>query len=213
VTPVHPLRILVADDQVLFRECLACLLRTKPEIGAVAEAGSLHEAAARIDEFHPDLLLLDLEMSQPVLADIPKIAARVRVIVVTALDRMEQMLAAIRAGARGIVSKGSAADTLLEAIQVVARGEVWLSSALQTRLVGALVDPSPEQLTAREREIVRLVALGFRNAEVGAKLFISAVTVKTHLSRVFEKLGVRDRGDLVLYAVRSGLIAVNEQAR
>ena len=126
---------------------------------------------------------------------------------------MEQMLAAIRAGARGIVSKGAAADTLLQAMQVVARGEVWLSSALQTRLVGALVDPSAAQLTAREREIVRLVALGFRNAEIAAQLFISAVTVKTHLSRVFEKLGVRDRADLVLYAIRSGLIAVNEQAR
>jgi DNA-binding NarL/FixJ family response regulator len=189
------------------------LLESKPAITAVAVAASLRGLAERVDEFRPDVLLLDLYMEQPVIADIPALAARTNIIVVTAVEQSDQLLGAVRAGARGIVSKSAAVDTLMEALQAVANGHVWLSPALQSQLVGAIASPSADRLTTREREVVRLVALGLRNAEVAAQLFISAITVKTHLSRIFYKLGVRDRADLVLYAVRAGLIGVNEKPR
>jgi DNA-binding NarL/FixJ family response regulator len=205
------LRILIADDHELFRESLLSLLRTKPEVAAAAAVGSLADLALRVVEFRADVLLLDLQMERPAIGEITALAALTRVVIVTASEQLDQILAAVQAGARGVVSKSAAADTLIRAMEVVARGEVWLSPALQSRLVGALVNPSPDRLTPREREIVRLVAFGLRNAEVAAELYISPVTVKTHLGRVFEKLGVRDRADLVLYAVRTGLIGVDEK--
>ena len=187
------------------------LLQCQPSITAVAGTGSLQGLVERVDEFRPDVLLLDLYMEQPVIAEIPALAARTRIIVVTAVEQSDQLLGAVRAGARGVVSKAAAVDTLMEALNAVSGGQVWLSPALQAQLVGSIASPSPDRLTTREREIVRLVALGLRNAEVAAQLFISAITVKTHLSRIFYKLGVRDRADLVLYAVRAGLIGINEK--
>lgn len=208
---MQALRILIADDHELFRESLAMLLRQKAEIAAAESVGTLAELAARLDDFRPDVVLLDLCMERPAVAEIPALALHTRVLVVTSTEHGDQLLAAVRAGARGVVGKGATVDTLMDAVRAVARGEVWLSSVLQARLVGALSEASSDRLTAREREVVRLVALGMRNAEIAAELFISAVTVKTHLGRVFDKLGVRDRGDLVLYAVRAGLIGVDEK--
>lgn len=209
----RPLRVLVADGHALFRESLAAVLRTKPEVGVAEEVGSLAELAARVEEFAPDILLLDLQMERPVISHIPALAERTRVVIVSAVNQLDQLLAGVRAGARGVVCKGASVETLVEALRVVARGEVWLSQEIQTGIVGALANPSSRCLTTREREIVRLVALGRRNAEIAAELFISPVTVKTHLGRVFEKLGIRDRTDLVLYAVRTGLIVVDEETR
>ena len=142
--------------------------------------------------------------------EIPALAMRTRVLVVTSIEQYERLLAAVRAGARGVVSKGATVDKLMEAGHAVTRGDVWLGPALQTRLVSAFAESSTDHLTAREREIVRLAALGMRNAEIASELFISPVTVKTHLGHVFEKLSVRDRSDLVLYALRAGLISVDD---
>jgi DNA-binding NarL/FixJ family response regulator len=205
------MRILIADDHELFRESLATLLRTKPEVGSVATTGSLDDIAQQIRDAEPSILLLDLSMQRPASADIPVLAARTRVIVISANEQADQLLAAVRAGARGVVSKAVAVDTLMAALHAVVRGNVWLSPVLQAQLVNALADPSPDRLTTREREVVRHVALGLRNAEVAAELYISPITVKTHLGRIFSKLGIRDRAELVLYAVRSGLIGVNEK--
>ena len=209
----QPLRVLVADGHALFRESLAAVLRTKPEVGIAEEVGSLAELGSRVQAFAPDILLLDLQMERPVVAHIPALATRTRVIIVSAVNHLDQLLAGVRAGARGVVCKGASVDTLVEALRVVAAGEVWLSQEIQTAIVGALAHPSLRCLTTREREIVRLAALGRRNAEIATALFISPMTVKTHLSRVFEKLGIRDRTDLVLYAVRTGLIGVDEETR
>lgn len=206
-----PLRVLIADDHTLFRESLATLLAMKPGIAAVEQVATLAEVSSRIDQFRPDVLLLDLQMERPAIADIPDFAARTMVVVVTSSEQQEPLLAAVRAGARGVVSKSAAVGTLVDAISAVMRGEVWLSQALQARLVGVLAGYSTDRLTPREKQIVRLVALGLRNVEVAAQLYISAITVKTHLSRIFDKLAVRDRSDLVLYALRTGLIGVNEK--
>jgi DNA-binding NarL/FixJ family response regulator len=207
---VSGLRILLADDQELFREGLATLLRLKPEVDFAVSVATLREVSDHVVHLHPDVLLLDLQLDRSVVSEIPMLATRTRVLIVTAIEHADRLLAAVRAGARGVVSKGAAVETLMEAVRAVVRGDVWLGSALQKCLVSAIAEPSHDHLTVREREIVRLAALGMRNAEIAADLFISPVTVKTHLGHVFEKIGVRDRSDLVLYALRAGLINVDE---
>ena len=145
------------------------------------------------------------------LADIEALARRVRVIVVTASERLPEALDAVRAGARAVVFKRFALETLIEALRAVAGGDIWMPPSVQSRLAARMGEPEPEALTSREREIVRHVALGFRNAEVAERLDIAEVTVKAHLNRIFQKLRVRDRVDLARYAIRVGLIGVNDQ--
>lgn len=207
------LRILIADDHELFREGLTTLLGLKPEVAVAEGVAKFCGLSERITALRPDVLLLDLHMERPMLPEIPALATRTRVLVVTSIEQYDRLLEAVRAGARGVVSKGASIETLMEAVRAVTRGDVWLGPTLQTRLVSAFAESSNDHLTAREREIVRLTALGMRNAEIASELFISPVTVKTHLGHVFEKLGVRDRSDLVLYAVRAGLISVDEEKR
>ena len=201
-----PIRVAIADDHALFRQGLRSLLTLRPEMTVVAEAD-------RVDALHPmladvdcDVLLLDLQMDRSSLADIGQLASKTRVIVVTASEHPEDALAAIRAGASGVVFKRFAVETLVDAIRTVADGHVWVMPSLH----GA-VEPPLEPLTAREREIVRHVALGLRNAEVATRLAIREDTVKTHLNNVFQKLGVRDRVQLTLYALRRGLIGMHER--
>ena len=203
-----PIRVAIADDHALFRQGLRSLLTLRPEMTVVAEAD-------RVDALHPmladvdcDVLLLDLQMDRSSLADIGQLASKTRVIVVTASEHPEDALAAIRAGASGVVFKRFAVETLVDAIRTVADGRVWVMPTLH----GAeAVEPALEPLTAREREIVRHVALGLRNAEVATRLAIREDTVKTHLNNVFQKLGVRDRVQLTLYALRRGLIGMHER--
>jgi len=203
-----PIRVAIADDHALFRQGLRSLLTVRPEMTVVAEAD-------RVDALHPmladvdcDVLLLDLQMDRSSLADIGQLASKTRVIVVTASEHPEDALAAIRAGASGVVFKRFAVETLVDAIRTVADGRVWVMPTLH----GAeAVEPALEPLTAREREIVRHVALGLRNAEVATRLAIREDTVKTHLNNVFQKLGVRDRVQLTLYALRRGLIGMHER--
>src|SRR5262249_19737809 len=142
----------------------------------------------RVDEIAPllartpcDVLLLDLQMERNALADIPAFARRLRVIVVTATQQPSEALAAIRAGARAVVFKRFAVETLMEAVRTVTDGHVWLPPALQTALTAQLSEPDEKTLTAREREIVRLIALGFQNPEIARRLAIGEVTVKTHI--------------------------------
>jgi DNA-binding NarL/FixJ family response regulator len=132
--------------------------------------------------------------------------------VVTASQDPAETLAAIRAGAKGVVFKRFAVETLVEAVRTVRDGQVWLPPALQSELTARLAEPDAKALTSREREIVRLVALGLQNPEIARRLAISDVTVKTHLNNVFHKLEVRDRVGLTLYAIRIGLVGINEKA-
>ena len=202
------IRVAIADDHALFRQGLRSLLALRAEIAVVAETD-------RADGLHPmlgdtpcDVLLLDLQMDRNSLPDIGTLAARTKVIVVTASEQAADALAAIRAGASGVVFKRFAIETLVDAIRAVAGGDVWLAPTLRATEAR---EPAPEPLTPREHEIVRHVALGLRNAEVAARLAISEDTVKTHLNNVFQKLGLRDRVQLTLYALRRGLIGMHEQ--
>ena len=206
-----PIQVIIADDHALFRQGLKSMLRLQPDVTVAAELERASDLLPTLERHRCDVLLLDLQMERNALADIETLAQRVAIVVVTASERTDEALAAIRAGARGVVFKRFAIETLMTAIGAVAEGHVWMPPALQAQLTTQLRSPVNQKLTSREREIVRHVALGMRNAEVARHLFISEVTVKTHLNNIFQKLGVRDRVELTLYAIRAGIVAANEQ--
>lgn len=206
------LRLALADDHVLFRESLKSALALQPNVQVVAEAGRVDDVLPMLLHTSCDALLLDLQMDRSALSEIAAFAEKTAVIVVTASETAEDALAAIRAGARGVIFKRFAVEHLMSAIRAVTAGEAWMPASLQAQLAAELRSPAREILTEREREIVRHVALGLRNAEVAQKLFITEQTVKTHLNNIFQKLGVRDRVELALYAARVGIITVREKA-
>jgi two-component system NarL family response regulator len=201
-----PLRIAIADDHAIFRQGVKSLLRRRADLKVVAEAEQVDDILLLL-VCHPcDVLLLDLQMDRSSLPLVPALAERAKVVVLTMSERPEDAIAAIRAGARAVVFKRFAIATLFEAIRSVAEGQVWLPPALQNAVVAGLREPAVERISVREREIIRHVALGQRNAEVARRLFISEETVKKHLNTIFHKLGVRDRVQLTLYAIQSGLV-------
>jgi two-component system NarL family response regulator len=210
MTGAAPLRIVIADDHALFRQGLRSMLRLQSEVTVVAEIERAADLAPVLARTPCDVVLLDLQMERSSLRDIGALSTHATVVVVTASERPEDALAAIQAGARGVVFKRFAIETLMDAIRAVAGGDVWTPAVVQTELTTRLRQPPVDPLTPREREIVRLVALGLRNAEVAARLTISEVTVKTHLNNVFQKLNLRDRVELALYAVREGIIEVHD---
>jgi DNA-binding NarL/FixJ family response regulator len=206
-----PLRIILADDHGLFRQGLRSILELHHDVRVVAEverAGDLVPAIARTP---CDVLLLDLQMDRSSLADIAGLAREVRVVVVTASEQPLDALAALRAGARAVVFKRFAVETLMDALRAVQSGAIWMPPALQAALATQSSERDAGALTSRELEIVRFVALGLRNAEVARRLAITEVTVKSHLNNVFQKLRIRDRVELTLYAIRTGLIRVDEK--
>jgi two-component system NarL family response regulator len=207
------LRIVIADDHALFRQGLKSLLTLQPGMSVVGEVENASEIAPTVTRTQCDILLLDLRMDRSSIADIEGLARRVPVLVVTASERPADAVAALRAGARGVVFKRFAIDSLMEAIRAVTAGHVWVPPSVQSQLAAQMSKPVPETLTSREQEIVRHVALGARNAEVAARLSITEVTVKAHLNRIFQKLEVRDRVELALYAIRVGLIGVHDPSR
>jgi two-component system, NarL family, response regulator len=207
-----PLRLIVADDHALFRQGLRSMLtHLQPDVAVVAEVERVSELVPALDKTPCDVLLLDLQMERNALADIESLARRVAVIVVTASQQSAEALAAIRAGARAVVFKRFAVETLMDALRAVTAGDVWLPPALQRELAAPLSGPATKALTSREREIVRLVALGFHNPEIAKQLSIGEVTVKTHINNVFHKLKIRDRVGLTLYALRLGLIGLHDK--
>jgi DNA-binding NarL/FixJ family response regulator len=206
-----PIRIIIADDHALFRQGLRSLLALQPDITVVAESDRVDDLPAILSSTPCDLLLLDLGMERNSLVDIAALSAQVEVLVVTASEHPHEGLQAIRAGARGLVLKRFAIETLMDAIHAVAAGHVWMPPSHQAQLAAHVREPGPNLLTRREREIIRQVALGLRNSEVAQRLFISEQTVKTHLNNIFQKLEIRDRVELTLYAARVGIIGVHER--
>jgi two-component system response regulator DegU len=215
-------RIVIVDDHTLFRDGLRTILSTEDDVEVVADAESAEDVVELVWQTRPDVLLLDIRMPQgsglDAIPAVLKISPNTQVLVLTASDDREDHVRAFRLGAKGVILKDSARQTLMQAIRLVCRGEVWMDP----RMSGALADelshmgepdaPSTRHetgLTERELEIVRLVASGYKNKEVGATLTISERTVKTHLTNIFQKLGVRDRVGLVMYALRHNLAANN----
>lgn len=211
------IRVLIADDHTIFREGLRKLLDAENDVTIVGEASSGSEAVQLLGKLKPDILLLDLRMPDrdglSVLEEVNFDTSSTRVIVLTATEDDREVVRAMRLGARGVVLKQSASDLLLKSIRKVHAGEIWLDKKMTAEVMRAFAQSAEAGarrekplLSDREKEIVQLVAQGFRNREIGEKLFISEQTVKNHLHNIFDKLGVSDRLELALYAIHHRLI-------
>ncbi|MEU7985724.1 response regulator [Streptosporangium canum] len=204
------LRLMIVDDHPVVREGLRGMLEADPGITVVGEAASGDEAVARAGELRPDVILMDLRMPDGdgvsatgrILSERPES----RVIVLTTYETDQDIVRAVEAGAAGYLLKDTSRADLLAAIVSAARGETVLSPSVATRLVTRMRAPVTESLSPREAEVLSLVARGLTNAQIGKALFISETTVKTHLLRVFGKLGVSDRTAAVTTALDRGLL-------
>ncbi|GAA1392332.1 response regulator transcription factor [Pseudonocardia kongjuensis] len=215
-----PIRVLLVDDHELIRSGLAGMLGARDGIEVVGEAADGAAGLAEAARLIPDVVLMDVRM--PVLDGIEATrrlrsapGRAPRVLVLTTFDLDEYVYRALRAGADGFLLKDAPPDRIAEAVRTVAAGEALLAPAPTRRLIERFVartgavDAARERLAAltdRETEVLRLVARGRSNAEVGLALFVSEATVKTHLTRVFGKLGLRDRVQAVVFAYESGLV-------
>ncbi len=219
------IRVLLADDQALLRAGFRALLESAPDIEVVAEAANGGIAIALARQHRPDVVLMDLKMPDvDGLTAIRRISADselrgVKIVVLTTFDDDENVFAALRAGASGFLIKDLEPTELLQAIRVVARGDALLAPSVTRALIGAFtaagasapeptrhqVDSRVASLTAREREVVSLVAAGLSNDEIADRLVLSPLTAKTHVSRAMVKLNARDRAQLVVIAYATGL--------
>jgi len=218
--PTAPIRVVVVDDQELVRSGFRMILEARSDLEVVGEAGDGAEAAALVERLQPDVVLMDVRMPRvDGLEATRRIAAsgsRARVIVLTTYDVDESVYAALRAGASGFMLKDVRPADLVEAIRVVARGDALLAPSVTRRLLdrfarhlpaATTTTPSPlPQLTEREHQVLLLVARGLSNAEVAAELVLSETTVKTHVSNLLAKLGLRDRVQAVVLAYETGLV-------
>ena len=206
----RPIRLVIADDHALFRTGLKAVLALQDDVTVVAEVERASDLDGLATRTPCDILLLDLQMERSSLLEIETLKRQVRIIVVTASEQLDDALLAMQLGARGVVLKHFAMETLMEAIRAVADGKTWLPTALRGEMAKRDREPRYKGLTRREYEIVRHAALGMRNVEIARRLFISEVTVKTHLTNVFQKLGIRDRVQLARYAIRTGIVRAHE---
>ncbi|MEU4220921.1 response regulator transcription factor [Actinoplanes sp. NPDC026623] len=221
------IRVLLADDQPLIRAGFRMFVEPDPEVEVVGEAGTGREAVQLARSERADVVLMDLRMpdmdgieATRRIADAEDLAG-VRVLVLTTFENDDNVVLALRAGASGFLGKHVDPAELLRAIRVVAAGESLLSPAATRGLVSRfLSQPVPSALpaalelsalTEREREVLALVAYGLSNDEIAERLYLSPLTVKTHINRAMTKLGVRDRAQLVVIAYQSGLVRPGEQ--
>lgn len=207
------IRVLIADDHPVVREGLAAMLSYQPDIDVVGEATDGLEAVQRTGELQPDIVLMDLQM--PHLGGVEAIKQiraqfpRIQLIVLTTYGDDDSIFQGIAAGARGYLLKDAPRDELFRAVRAVARGESLLQPAVATRLLDRIMRPPAEpqeMLTERELEVLRLLAKGSANKQIGAQLHISESTAKTHIANIFQKLAVTDRTQAVTVALSRGLI-------
>lgn len=227
------IRVVVADDQAAVREGLAVMLDLLDDVDVVGEAADGEEALRLVAEHAPDVVLMDLRMPR---LDGVAATARIRsshpgahVVVLTTYADDQHILAALRAGARGYLTKDASRAQIAQAVRTAASGQSVLDADVQQRLVAAALDPAPsgpgtaatspsapigeprradappDGLTAREAEVLRLIAGGLSNREIATHLYVTEATVKSHINRLFAKTGVRDRAQAVQYAYRHGL--------
>jgi DNA-binding NarL/FixJ family response regulator len=210
------IRVVVADDQPLVRTGLRMILTGEPDIEIVAEASNGNEAVAAAAEHQPDVILMDVRMPEmdgiEATRLITAVAEPPRVLVLTTFDLDEIVYDALRAGASGFLLKDAPEDRLTSAIRVVADGGSLFAPSVTRRLIEEFAKrpdkPAHDlaDLTERENEVLRLIARGLSNAEIGAELFVSESTVKTHVARILMKLGLRDRVQAVVVAYESGMV-------
>lgn len=204
------IRVLVVDDHPVVRAGMVAMLSEQADLDIVGQAANGAECLALVPSLRPDVVLMDLRM--PVLDGVETTARLCRqpdhpqVLVVTTYDTDADIVRAVEAGARGYLLKDTPVAALADAIRRAARGETVLAAPVAAKLADRLRGPAPAELSARETQVLRLVAQGLSNAEIGRELYIGEATVKTHLLRTFAKLGVADRTAAVTAAYQAGLI-------
>ncbi|MGV9847245.1 response regulator [Streptomyces sp. NPDC003442] len=220
-----PIRVLIADDQVMVREGFSVLLNAQPDIEVVGEAVDGRQAIAQVAALRPDVVLMDIRMPEvnglEATREIVAADADAKVLVLTTFDLDEYVYQALRAGASGFLLKDASARQLGDAVRVVAAGEALLAPTVTKRLISTFSRigeaagfggplPSPRgrlaELTERENEVLVLVAQGCSNAEIAERLIVAESTVKTHVSRILVKLGLRDRTQAAVFAYEVRLV-------
>jgi DNA-binding NarL/FixJ family response regulator len=214
------IRVLIADDQPLMRAAFEMTLRPEEDIEVVGEAADGREAIEQARLLHPDVLLMDIRMPELDGVEATRILSTedeaIKILILTTFDIDEYVVAALEAGASGFLLKDIRADELTQAIRVVADGETLLAPSVTRRLLETFIrprPPAPEQaqeldgLTPTERKVLTLIGQGYSNSEIAASLFVADTTVRTHVRHIFEKLGLRDRVQAVVFAYSTGLVS------
>jgi len=216
--PAREVRIVVADDHEVVRSGFAELLDSQPDLSVVGTASNGRDAVEISRELGPDVVLMDIRMPGMDGIEATRLVTRAgpgapRVLVLTTFDLDEYVYDALRAGASGFLLKDVTAEKLFDAVRVIAVGEALLAPSVTRRLISefagrpdAKLAPAFADLTPRETEVLRLVAEGLSNAEIAARLVVTEETVKTHVSRILSKLGLRDRTQAVVAAYETGLV-------
>jgi DNA-binding NarL/FixJ family response regulator len=221
-SPTTPIQLIVCDDHALFREGLSRLLDEEDGFEVIGKAADGQELVEKTLELRPDVILLDVVMPGMDGIDAVRVLHRrkvpARIIMLSAFDEERFVLDAWKAGIHGYILKDTATQELVRAVRCVADGEVWIGEGFLSRLMDkyraavegeeATAADQPGGLTPRETEVLKLVATGLRNKEIAARLFVSEKTVKTHLTHIYQRLGLNDRVEVALYAIRHGLVDV-----
>jgi Response regulator containing a CheY-like receiver domain and an HTH DNA-binding domain len=222
------IRVLIADDHPIVRDGLKKLLALEEDLVVVGEASDGREVLEKVQETDPDVILLDLRMPNldglSALQSLQHLNHHAKIIVLTASEDKNEFVQAMKLGCSGIVLKQTSPELIVKSIRKVHAGEIWLDSHTTAAVMRQFASPSEpaigqpqgktrerSPLSQREREIVALVAQGYKNKEMAEKMFISEQTVKNHLHNIFDKLGVSDRLELALYAIHKGLHLTNDR--
>jgi DNA-binding NarL/FixJ family response regulator len=210
-------RVLIVDDQPLLRAGFKSVLEASGQVDVVGEAATGAEAIEEARRLDPDVVLMDVRMPDMDGIEATRRMPKQKILILTTFGLDEYIIEALRAGASGFLLKDAPVEDLLSAVRAVAAGDAQLSPAVTKRLLDQVARRLPaavdhddallEELTARERDVLRLLAVGMSNAEIGEALVVSEATVKTHVSSVLGKLGLRDRVQAVIYAYENGLVA------
>ena len=209
----RPLSIVLADDHAVVRAGLRLVLDREPDFSVVAEAGNVDAALTAAAEHRPDVLILDLNMpggpgrtSLSILPELQHRTPSTQVVILTMQDDAAFARTALSAGARGYVLKESADTELVEAVRAVAAGELFLNPRLGAQLAGGDIPDDRGPLSAREWEVLRLIALGHTNTEIAEQLYLSVRTIESHRASIQQKLDLHSRAELVRYALEHGLV-------
>jgi NarL family two-component system response regulator LiaR len=217
-TPIH---ILLVDDHAIVREGLRTLIGTEPGMEVVGEAGDGIEAIEQAQALNPDVVLLDMMMPRKdgleVINALKEMDSQARILVLTSFSHDDKVFPAIKAGAMGYLLKNTPPDVLLNAIREVYRGEPSMSPDIASKLMRELqgssnLPPTPDPLTAREVDVLRLIAQGLTNSDIAETLFVGEGTVRTHVSNILGKLHLANRTQAALYALREGLASLDGEA-
>ena len=214
-----PVRVVVVDDHPLFRQGVLFTLGRQPEISIVGEGENGRQAIELAQQLHPDVLLLDITMPEVdglhAAVEVKRLSPATRIILLTASEDSDDLLAAMKAGAHGYVVKGAGAGEIVQAVMSASRGEVYITPRMASNLLREMaqgpVDNPLADLTDRERQVLELVAKGLSNRQVGAELHLAEKTIKHYLTAVMQKLHVRSRVEAALLAQRHG--ASNEHKK